>query len=343
MDRRWNQCRRRCKTRSRVEQDLNVDVGRGSDGFLRVVCTTADLRLVVLPELGAKIATLLDRRSGRDWIAAPSQPYRRARLGDAFEDFDRGGWDECFPNLAPGAHPDDRSLVLYDHGEVWSRPWDLELAEDAVTTTIHSARLGFTLSRRLRLVDDRLELSYQLVNERDRTFRCAWAPHPLFAIGRRTRIVLPGVERAHCDLAADSDRFGGDGAGVAWPIADADGRRTEDISLVGGRTEFALKIFTENVQQGVAALLDEDTGQAWIALRWDAADCPYVGVWINEGGWPAEAPLRHVALEPTCCRADRLDVGAAHSDVWTLDPGEARAWHLGVRIGSGRSSLDLAL
>src|SRR5882724_2414082 len=82
----------------------SVTVTRGAcDGFETVVVDTGLLSLSLIPELGGKINSLRDRRTGREWLwRNPRQVYQRAPAGSAYVAVaDTGGWDECLPTVAP--------------------------------------------------------------------------------------------------------------------------------------------------------------------------------------------------------------------------------------------------
>ena len=56
------------------------------------------IRLEVLPECGGKIRSLVDRRTGREWMwRNPNLPQRLPEYAQNFErELDTGGWDELF-------------------------------------------------------------------------------------------------------------------------------------------------------------------------------------------------------------------------------------------------------
>ena len=83
------------------------------------------MELEVVPELGAKIISLKDLRSGREWLWHPPHGRKlfRNRPGDDFFRSPLVGIDECFPTIAPCVW-EGRNLP--DHGELWSLPWTVD-------------------------------------------------------------------------------------------------------------------------------------------------------------------------------------------------------------------------
>ena len=93
-------------------------------GLRTVVLENRLLRLVVLPEAGAKIWQISYKPYDTDLLwnnprIAPSRLPGNSRYDDVWS----GGWDELFPN-------DEIALIdgesYPDHGELWSGNWEAE-------------------------------------------------------------------------------------------------------------------------------------------------------------------------------------------------------------------------
>ena len=89
-----------------------------------IVLTSDTLRLEILPECGGKIRSLVDLRSGCEWMwENPTLPQRRPEYGQKYETFlDTGGWDELFPTVAPC---EIEGISVPDHGDLVSLPWEV--------------------------------------------------------------------------------------------------------------------------------------------------------------------------------------------------------------------------
>src|SRR5437588_899468 len=69
-------------------------------GFRRVTMDNRTVRVRFLPELGAKMTSLVRIASGHEFLLQPQRPLRRPKYGDPFEAFDTSGFDECLPTVS---------------------------------------------------------------------------------------------------------------------------------------------------------------------------------------------------------------------------------------------------
>ena len=94
-------------------------------GFTVYTLQSDKVALAVVPELGAKIISLKDLRTQREWLWHPddnlelfiNQPH------DVFSDSPLVGMDECLPTILPCTW---RGRKMPDHGEVWNRSWEVD-------------------------------------------------------------------------------------------------------------------------------------------------------------------------------------------------------------------------
>jgi len=72
---------------------------RHEQGFEVFIIRNQDVELAVVPELGARIISLKDLHTGREWLWHPAGGPKlfRNRAGDNFESSPLVGLDECLP------------------------------------------------------------------------------------------------------------------------------------------------------------------------------------------------------------------------------------------------------
>src|ERR1700685_2525321 len=90
------------------------------------------IRVAVAPECGARVTSLVDLRTGREWLTQgepASNPSIEARYGL----HEAAGWDECFPTVSSCTIGGE---YFRDHGELWGKPWIVETVEPTRLTTL---------------------------------------------------------------------------------------------------------------------------------------------------------------------------------------------------------------
>ena len=295
-----------------------------------------NLAATVLPELGAKIASL--RWQGRELLAQnPLTPLRPARYAAPYAEFDASGFDECLPTIGPCAYPEApwQDVEAPDHGEVWSIPWDWEVMPEALHLWCRSVRFHYDFHKTLSVPGPgRLRLQYGLHNRADRPFKFLWSSHPLLALQPGLRICLPPDGRVRVDWSRD-ERLGRPLDEHPWPHTIDRAGRAVDLSLIlppdAGLVD---KLYTTRLREGWCALHDEATGQ-YTAFLFSPETIPYVGLSINLGGWPVDGPAYYnLGLEPCLGFPDRLDLAIERGAHAVAQPGERLTWQMDLAVGA---------
>ena len=148
------------------------------------------LEAEIVPEVGGKIGQIRDRESGYEFLIPAQKPYRTIPEDGDWTEYDTGGMDDCFPNIAAGPYPSEpwTGTQLPDLGHWTHGSWNVR---DADTRQVILERSGQVLPHRarktVRFVDARtLELSYRIENTGNSSFRyVGGAPADLGQLGIR--------------------------------------------------------------------------------------------------------------------------------------------------------------
>ncbi len=293
------------------------------------------LRVVIIPELGAKIVSLFDKQAGREWLAKPRRPFKTAPYGATFTDYDLSGWDEMFPTIVACDYPAPgpfRGKKLPDHGEAWALPWRVETADDRkLALSVQGQALPYRLQRTAELVSPgTLRLSYELVNLGSEPFVYLWAAHPLFAVDRDTRILLPPEVTGLVNVVAGPP-WGEAGARYPWPAAKDQTGRTWWLDRVGPTSNRDCRKFyiPPETSSGWVKLEQTQSGHG-LRLAWSAEQIPYMGLWIDEGAYSAE-PV--AAPEPASAFYDSLAKAWDLERASLLEPARPHHWEVTVGVG----------
>lgn len=297
------------------------------------------IRMVTVPELGAKIVSLYDKRTKREWLVGPgSRPLKAVAYGAPFTEQDMSGWDEMFPTIVTCKYPAPGVLhgrLLPDHGEAWFLPWVIEQAPgDSLVLSLEGVALPYRLLRTQRFIaGDTLRMEYQLINLGQDSLAYIWAAHPQFLCEGGSRILLPSRIGEVCNTIPAEFGWGEPETRFDWPAAQRPDGTQVSIDQTGpAHLKQARKFFClPGAYPGWVGLV-RDPDRDWLRLDWDPGSVPYLGIWIDEG-FISHAAV--VALEPTTGFYDSLATAWGKGEVTSVGPGAAVQWALEVRLGTG--------
>src|SRR5258705_12639022 len=134
-----------------VPQMISIKTAHGR-GFDRIILDNCVARVVVLPDLGGKIISLVRIASGREYLISlsPHADFRTPSFGGTFVDYNNVGFDECIPTNAACDYPEGKfaRFQLPDHGDVWSLSWQHDIRATGVMLSVEGRALPFVFRKR---------------------------------------------------------------------------------------------------------------------------------------------------------------------------------------------------
>ncbi|MBZ0298939.1 MAG: DUF5107 domain-containing protein, partial [Anaerolineae bacterium] len=282
------------------------------EGFAALHLANETLDLTILPEIGGKIASLVHRPSGCEWLwRSPHLKLHHPVYGASYiETSDLGGIDECFPTVAPVAYPTApwQGTLIPDHGELWCQPWETAVLEDTpqrivLSMQCHGVRLPYHFERTLTMEagQPQIELRYRVSNLSHFAMPFVWSIHPLLCIHPGMRLVLPeAVTQVQVDMST-GDHFGSPGAAQPWPLlVDSDGERINLAEVQPPDYGRGVKLYAHLAcaERPVEAGLTDGVRGLYFGFR--PGEVTHVGLWLNYGGWSPQGipPYYNLGLEP---------------------------------------------
>lgn len=329
-----------------------------SASFGTVELRGGNARAVVIPALGGKISELWFGE--KQWLWKNAQlPFRAPVKGASYVlTADSGGYDECFPTVAPCALPSTvrgaGGRELPDHGELWSQPAALQLTTSDAGHRAHATWRGealpYVFERALVVTPDgAVRCEYAVTNTGDFKIPFVWAAHPLLPLGRDTRLALPEGARVRVFSEHGID-LGGSGAEHRWPRARWGGQLL-DLSTPARafKKPYACMLYVDLPPE--AQRLSVVDGDEELTAHLDGSVVTHLGLWINAGGWnplprtswlpwKKPAPYFNLGFEPSVGAPGMLSdaIGAWDAAQW-LEAGATRAWTVtwtgGTRTADG--------
>ena len=280
------------------------------------------LKMTILPEIGAKIASLIYKPQDFEVFSQPTkQSYALPVYGELFEKYDTSGADDMFPTIDVCGYPFSgyTGSICPDHGDLWSLRWDCRNG----MCIADGRSLPYRFIRRITLNGPTVRLDYSVMNLGVSPLYGLWAFHGLTACDEDTVIDLPNVYQVL--NVHSSARLGEPGTLAHFPL-----NRHDDLSRIQPKSAKNTEKFYVNggVPVGEASLLLNHRRLRY-TLRFPKEEVPYLGVWINEGGFKDEY---NVALEPSTGFYDSLPKAKA---LKTLQPIAAKShfeWYMEIDL-----------
>jgi hypothetical protein len=307
-----------------------------------VVLESGEARAVLLPRWGAKLQSLVHLPDGRETLwQTVGERYRQTAYGDPYDTGELSGFDEMFPTIsrclyesAPWA-----GTEAPDHGEVWTLPWESALSGSSVRMTVGGVRFPYTLEKEVSLDGGTLLTRYRAANRSSQPLDFIWAAHPLFNTVEGMQFVVPaGMDRVV--NAVPGPVLPAYGEELAFPAARPRGRGEVCLDRVPRKnaTGWQKYWFASPVPEGWC-MLHDPASVFTVGLAWPRERVPYLGMWLNEGGYAGQF---NIAPEPATAAMDRIDFSRMWGMGSVLAAGERREWHLAISLAAGRRPRALA-
>jgi galactose mutarotase-like enzyme len=321
----------------REMSELRIGPGQSIHSLRTVVLENKFLRIVVLPEAGARIWQITYKSLAADllWNNPALAPVAQA-LHASYDDNWCGGWDDLFPNDELGQLA---GLQVPDHGELWTGSWDAQPREEEnlvrLDLRFHTPITHFLAERSLILRRDSctLELKYRLTNQSSIPLPFLWKLHPAFAVSAQHRIDFPPMK-----VIREMDFPGTLETAPPvfdWPIADTAAGKL-DLRNVPDVSSRALRFFYgTGYREGWCGITNR-SNQLAAALRFDPQVFSSCWLFATHGGWNE---LNVAVLEPATGYPFRIQSMIDSGRARVLAPGESLATTVLFSVQEGLDSI----
>lgn len=308
---------------------MTASVSRGFVGpFKSVVLENGHLRAVIVPELGGRVWELEDLKRGRQWIWHRGVECLRAvPVGTDYDNSWAGGWEELFPNDAPGAF---EGRELPDHGEWWATAWRItgssagKVAGVGLSAALSKISVSCSKEYRLHADDNTLAVHYRIRSRERKPFHFLFKQHLPISITPECLLSIPGGRVRSVDPSFGSIVRGQEA--FDWPyagngVAATDLRRVPDPA--SRQQEF---LYVRDLAAPWCGV-DDARRRASIRMHFDSNDFPFVWLFLTYGGWRGHYTA---VLEPCTNLPKSLSEAVRLGQSARLDPG--REFETSVRI-----------
>jgi hypothetical protein len=294
------------------------------------------LRAIILPESGSKLVSLLYKPLKYEALwQNSSKTYIKSRYGDLFESGDFSGFDEMFPTISRCFYETSpwAGTELPDHGEVWAIPWNYEIQDNRVRLWVNGVRLSYRLEKIVSLEEAVVKIDYTVANGSSFAMDYIWAAHPLFNASPGMELIVPhGMETLVNSVAGP--RLQRYGKAYSFPLATLENGEKCDLSKVPEKNDSGYQkyYFAEKMSEGWCRLYDHNL-KLNIGMSFPQEKVPYLGMWVNEGGWDGQY---NIAPEPATGGMDRVDFAKMWGMNSVLKAHERHTWFLRIALKEGQ-------
>ena len=297
-------------------------------GLRTVVIENRFLRVVVLPEAGAKIWQITYKPLDTNLLwnnprVAPARLPSNARYDDVWS----GGWDELFPN-------DEVSVIegesYPDHGELWTGDWSAESFSRGDEAGVHLRYVtpisAIEVEKTIRLYRDqsRIEFRHTFTNRGRTAFPFLWKLHPAMAVSPHHRIDFPPIN------VSLEPAFPGTLAGASepakWPMIKTPAGDV-DLRRIPPEEARQLYFFYGTEMKGNWCALTNSATKLSCALQFDREVFHCCWLFATYGGWRS---YNVAVLEPCTGYPLNFEAMQAAGRHRSLAPGESL--HTDVRF-----------
>jgi galactose mutarotase-like enzyme len=302
------------------------------------------LAVSVMPDAGGHIAELIDLRTGRNWLwSNPAIPITEQRTAEDYgRELDSGGWDEILFSIKPFTltTSDGVQQAIPDHGDLIRRRWavhDWHEGDRVLSMSVSGDTLDYRFSRVITLAENspRIVIDYSFANNGDFAWPLYWCAHALLDVDADTTIRVDGSPPYRVE--GPIDQFPGGEPVPHWPLLRDRNARTVDLSQCFSDskddTAFACKLFVKTPDSGRVSV-HHSTGHESLTMNVDGAVLPWLGLWVNNGGWSGcdAEPYRNLGLEPSTAAYDSVGEAIDSNGIPWIQPGETRRWKLNLEL-----------
>lgn len=289
-------------------------------GEQAVVLENDELRVVILPALGAKLALIYRKDKKFELLFQNKNTiYDKPQLYSSFEKYDTSGFDDAFPAINEGIVTHAAEFIRYpDHGEIWSATFDYEIKESNVLMTYKSKILPYDYSKTVSIEEDKVILHYSISNTGNNDISCLWAMHCLICCEEDMEILFPSgtVEVVNVQK---SEYLGDVGKIHSFPET----KDTQGVQYMLDRVQSPSKVKSEKyyvngiVEEGFCGAYYPSKGILY-SVSFDKQKLPYLGFWITEGEFKGDY---NCALEPSNGFYDSIETAQRNDSLYILKKG----------------------
>ena len=288
-------------------------------GIGSIVLENKILKVVVLPSLGGKIASIYNKEKDFELLFQnKNNEYNHPKLNDNFAEYDASGFDDAFPTIDSSEVTYCGKKIIYpDHGEIWSSSFDYKLSAGQIELFLKSSILPYNYKKTISLSDENLNITYHVENTGTESFPCIWAMHCLVNCEENMELNFPTATTEILNVQ-DSINLGVENTPHQYPITKNINDQDYYLNKAGKKSYNNTEKYYVNgaVTEGNCSIFYPDHNILY-SINFDKYKMPYLGFWVTEGGFRGDY---NCAFEPTNGFYDSIETAKKNNKLFYLSP-----------------------
>lgn len=301
-----------------------------------VTLESKNLKVQFLPELGGKMASLIHKKTSREFLVqGENEKYKELKYDGSYVDAECSGFDDMFPTIDTVYYADYpwAGAKIPDHGEVCGLKWEYMINHDCLYMWVYGVRLPYKFEKWITFeFDDKLKIEYKVTNLSNFDMDFIWAAHPMIIVEENGEILVPGYDNEGITCVFSFDKgFGVYGDKMTWPIAKRKDSRNQKLNITPSKNEKGnnYKIYFDKKMSEGWCSYKYNSDNILLTLSFPVDKVPFLSIWMNEGSFHGH---NNVALEPCTGAYDRIDLAKLHKKNSVLNAGSEYTWYLNFNI-----------
>lgn len=284
-----------------------------------ILCDTGKLKALYLPKYGGKLVSLKDSED-KEWLAQDENAkYIPPRIGSSYVECEVSGADEMFPTIDPCLW---KGKEYPCHGEVCRVEHKVKVHEDSLEMEYSSADLRYNYKKTISPGrNGEIVVKYTVKNTGAEDMPCFWALHLMFAAVEGGEVFVDSdIENTAEIMFDDTQKYG-----MRGDIITISKEHLTSKALNGEAYKF---YYLDKLKNGVCGYFDKSI-QRGIALEFDSEKIPFLGVWMNNGGFKN---MYSAAIEPCTLPFDTPLEAQKRGEALILQPGKEYSFEVCFRV-----------
>ncbi len=169
--------------------NIYKDIYNKADCF---VLENEQIKAVIIPQLGAKVASILYKSKNFELAAQPNRGYTGVNINTPFHTADASGIDDAFPNVVESSIEYSGETINYtDHGEIWRSAFTSHISGDKLICQYESCEKKYKYIKTIYIKKNSLIFDYEISNIADKPLPYMYTMHGLVRYEEDMRLIYP--------------------------------------------------------------------------------------------------------------------------------------------------------